>query len=686
MDNINVELLKELSKILKIENDLAKVKDYFSSFDDDKFIEIYKKIKKKEKDFEKISEYISVILDIAEYSVEDKLVQRLFKDTNLLSFIERKTEEDRKAKEEKRIIEFNKFTKILVKTLEEDQPDSKISYISPDGSIKVYVYEKEEEQEAFTKYNEARAQLKEYIENNNYEDVINYAKKLAVNLNPKAYKDKEPEFSLVYIIENLYSETFSDEESLVRLRKDEEALKLILACKELRDEIAIHNYGLPRRLGGKGCYQNRGLSQEDLIQAGNEGLMKAIERFDVTKGFKFSTYANWWIKQSITRIIQSEGNTIKIPTHVHEKKTKIAYAYKLLRDEDGIEEPSLEELYQKCLEVGMNDMSFDLFKTVIKLSDPVSYDQNVGEDEEGATLLDFMSDSSYDTASYAEGTNIKEQKEEYLKMIGKGCTRFGNKIKNSKPEETVFKLIKLYTDKGELIKVLLLPDEYKYYIKGVRKFGKERFLEFLTKYGIDPNTLTEKYKIEDYKINCYEREVLVYRMRTGFHDGASRRFIEFRNRNNALYEEESGYYDGYVVTLEKAGKLFGVTRERIRQIESKVLRKMGEKEGDNKSITHQNIVIGNNKENIYSLYNITNIRDWVLTIPKNDVIKVDENYNICPCSVGEVTISLRSIKTGILRELVIHIQPSPKDTLRDYMQMKKSSLILRSDENKKDSQ
>ena len=134
-------------------------------------------------------------------------------------------------------------------------------------------------------------------------------------------------------------------------------------------------------------YTNRGLQFLDLIQEGNIGLMKAVDKFEYQRGYKFSTYATWWIRQAITRSIADQARTIRIPVHMIETINKLVRTSRQILSEQG-REPTPEELAKKLA------MPLDRIRKVLKISkEPISLETPVG-DEEDSNLGDFIEDQN----------------------------------------------------------------------------------------------------------------------------------------------------------------------------------------------------------------------------------------------------------------------------------------------------
>ncbi len=170
-------------------------------------------------------------------------------------------------------------------------------------------------------------------------------------------------------------------------------------------------------------YTGKGMHSLDLIQEGNIGLMKAAEKFDYRKGFKFSTYATWWIRQAITRAIADQSRTIRIPVHMSELMAKVARARRQLIQELG-KDPTPGEIAEKA---GIPE---EKVREILKISQgPVSLETPIGENEDNC-LEDFIPDSTYSIEETITQMCLKEQVHEVVGNLPEKeqkviCLRFG---------------------------------------------------------------------------------------------------------------------------------------------------------------------------------------------------------------------------------------------------------------------
>jgi RNA polymerase primary sigma factor len=158
-------------------------------------------------------------------------------------------------------------------------------------------------------------------------------------------------------------------------------------------------------------YTNRGLQFLDLIQEGNIGLMKAVDKFEYKRGYKFSTYATWWIRQAITRAIADQARTIRIPVHMVETMNKLVRITRYMVQEMG-REPTPEELAARM------DLPLEKIRRVMKVAkEPISLETPIG-DEEDSHLGDFIEDKSVPSPADAViGMNLRDQTRKVLATL-----------------------------------------------------------------------------------------------------------------------------------------------------------------------------------------------------------------------------------------------------------------------------
>lgn len=280
-----------------------------------------------------------------------------------------------------------------------------------DHEIKEY-YQKEN----LTLNKEQEERLYSFLEANEVDVLYENIGRLEESFDSEAFELTEEEASAENTAADNPVRLYLKEIGKVPLLTTEEEIELAKRIEagdeEAKRRLAEANLRLVVSIAKR--YVGRGLLFLDLIQEGNIGLMKAVEKYDYRKGYKFSTYATWWIRQAITRAIADQARTIRIPVHMVETINLILKTNRMFLQELG-REPTTEELAERT------GLSVDKINEVMRISlDPVSLETPVGDDDDSSHLADFIQDQRAPIPQEAATqVLLQEQLEEVLKTLTK---------------------------------------------------------------------------------------------------------------------------------------------------------------------------------------------------------------------------------------------------------------------------
>ena len=355
---------------------------------------------------------------------------------------------------------------------------------------------------------------------NDYNKLVNCVKLNTFSIN------KNNISKYIYILESILSENINNNEINSFIKK----MSIARDYYKSRDKLITSNLKLVVSIARK--YRSDSMEIDDLIQEGNIGLMKAIEKFDPTKGFKFSTYATWWIRQAVTRSIYNNGRMIRIPVNLSSKLSSFRYLVSSLELKLG-REPNIEEIAKELKLEYETDVDKQNAKKIIEqyyryMQYIYSLDNTMKANEDGdeTPLLEFVKDE-YDTIENFERNELKNV---FEKFIIDYLTKNNKKSMDSKNRDVVILVLRFGINLSKYISLDKLNE----------------YLQFI------------KSKVNDENIGTNRKQKYIY--------------VYNKLINNYKHSLSDLDDIGDEFSLEEIGIIFGLTRERIRQIEFNFLK------------------------------------------------------------------------------------------------------------------